>query len=170
MIEVFKHYSKCNKLINERMIGAIETANMNAYEFQVDAFYKSIGEILDHIYKVDLMWMASFNTVREFIILKNPLLENPPKYNDRLFGDIGDFKNGRDHLDNLFIELADEITENDLLQTVSRTNRLGKKLEKPFWKALMHLFNHQTHHRGQISQILDQLKIENDYSNMIGID
>ncbi|WP_414705227.1 hypothetical protein [Pseudobacteroides sp.] len=29
------------------------------------------------------------------------------------------------------------------------------------------MFNHQTHHRGQISQILDSLKIANDYSNMI---
>jgi uncharacterized damage-inducible protein DinB len=35
------------------------------------------------------------------------------------------------------------------------------------WEILIHTFNHQTHHRGQISEILDENKIENDFSNMI---
>ena len=34
----------------------------------------------------------------------------------------------------------------------------------------MHMFNHQTHHRGQVSLVLDQFGIENYYSNMILID
>ncbi len=33
--------------------------------------------------------------------------------------------------------------------------------------VFLHLFNHQTHHRGQISVLLDQLGVENDYSNLI---
>jgi len=58
----------------------------------------------------------------------------------------------------------------DLYKIGTRVNRLGEKKEHVFWKALMHMFNHQTHHRGQVSQILDQLKLENDFSNIILIE
>jgi uncharacterized damage-inducible protein DinB len=29
------------------------------------------------------------------------------------------------------------------------------------------MFNHQTHHRGQVAQVLDEHGIENDVSNLI---
>ncbi len=70
-------------------------------------------------------------------------------------------------LDEIIVELTNEIQTEDLYKTATRITRLGEKLEKIFWKLLIHMFNHQTHHRGQISQILDNLKVENDYSNMI---
>ena len=33
--------------------------------------------------------------------------------------------------------------------------------------ALDHVFNHQTHHRGQVSQILDEMGVAHDFSNLI---
>jgi uncharacterized damage-inducible protein DinB len=76
-------------------------------------------------------------------------------------------KENRIKLDGIIVELTNEIETEDLYKTITRITRSGEKLEKIFWKVLIHMFNHQTHHRGQISQILDTLKIENDYSNMI---
>ena len=170
MIEVFKRFSKCNKIVNDRMVKVIEEAKINAYDHQLDAYYKNIGEILDHYYTADINWLISYRTVREFSILKDPVFEKPPHYGVRKFTNIHDFKKGRAELDDLFIRLTDEIVEEDLNKIVSRINRLGQKQEVVFWKAMMHLFNHHTHHRGQVSFILDQLKIENDYSNTVGID
>jgi uncharacterized damage-inducible protein DinB len=43
----------------------------------------------------------------------------------------------------------------------------GKQQEKPAWRALLHFFNHQTHHRGQVSVLLDQMSVTNDFSNLI---
>jgi uncharacterized damage-inducible protein DinB len=34
--------------------------------------------------------------------------------------------------------------------------RLGKKLESPLWWAVAHVFNHQTHHRGQLTTLFMQ--------------
>jgi uncharacterized damage-inducible protein DinB len=36
----------------------------------------------------------------------------------------------------------------------------------PAFFLLNNLVAHGTHHRGQVSQILDELKIENDYSDV----
>jgi uncharacterized damage-inducible protein DinB len=43
-------------------------------------------------------------------------------------------------------------------------NYKGEDTEKEMWKVLMQMFNHATHHRGQISGLLDMLGIDNDYS------
>jgi uncharacterized damage-inducible protein DinB len=34
--------------------------------------------------------------------------------------------------------------------------RRGQKQESPLWWAVAHVFNHQTHHRGQITALLTQ--------------
>ena len=34
--------------------------------------------------------------------------------------------------------------------------RHGQKIESPLWWSVAHLFNHQTHHRGQITTLLTQ--------------
>jgi uncharacterized damage-inducible protein DinB len=34
--------------------------------------------------------------------------------------------------------------------------RRGQKLELPLWCAVAHVFNHQTHHRGQLTTLLSQ--------------
>lgn len=43
----------------------------------------------------------------------------------------------------------------------------GEQRESHVGHVLLHLFNHQTHHRGQIALMLDELGVENDYSNLI---
>lgn len=170
MTKVFTHYAKCNQHINDNMIKVLTAAKENAYDLGVDGYFKSIGDILDHIYKADLTWLTSFRTIREYSIFKDPAFNAMPKGGERMFTDLGTYAAARAHLDTVFIRLADEIEEADLDKLVVRVTRMGERQEKLFWKALIHVFNHQTHHRGQVSQILDQLKIENDYSNMIRIE
>jgi uncharacterized damage-inducible protein DinB len=42
----------------------------------------------------------------------------------------------------------------------------GKPATVPLSVMLQQLVTHNLHHRGQISQILDSLKIDNDYSGI----
>lgn len=170
MREIFRHYAKCNAIINADMIRVMEDSGGSAYDAVVDGFFKSVGEILDHTYVADIAWLSSFRSVRTFSIFEDPLFALPLDWSARKFVDLASFKKGRTQLDAIFTRLADEIVESDLSGIVSRVTRAGDRQEKLFWKALVHVFNHQTHHRGQVSQILDQLKIKNDYSNMIRID
>lgn len=50
-------------------------------------------------------------------------------------------------------KLSDEL----LAQTMRYSNAKGHVREHPAWLAVMHLFNHQTHHRGQVTTLLCQL-------------
>lgn len=44
-----------------------------------------------------------------------------------------------------------------LARTLTHTNTRGEENSLPFWLAVAHLFNHQTHHRGQLTTLLHQL-------------
>ena len=167
MTEIYKYYSKCNQVINTQLLKIIEDHELNIYDYQVDGYYKSIGEILNHYYVADLIWLDSFRTVKGYSIYRHSIFERIPVYGEQLFHNITKLKESRMKLDEIIVEMTDEIETEDLPKMVTRITRSGEKLEKVFWKSLLHVFNHQTHHRGQISQILDELKIENDYSNMI---
>jgi uncharacterized damage-inducible protein DinB len=73
-------------------------------------------------------------------------------------------------MDDLIKEMVEEFSEEQYNQRVTYKDLKGKKQNKIVYHILLHLFNHQTHHRGQVALLLDQLKIENDYSNLILLD
>jgi uncharacterized damage-inducible protein DinB len=116
-----------------------------------------------------LNWIHDFMSVKPMSFRQSSLFEPLPKFGERQFADIDSFTKARSKVDYLFLSLAEELSDDLLSTTIERTNRKGEKQRLVFWKALLHVFNHHTHHRGQISQILDQRGIENDYSVLINI-
>ena len=70
--------------------------------------------------------------------------------------------------DELIVNFISDAPDNLFDKTIE-VSRPGKQQTRkfPFGKILMHLFNHQSHHRGAVSQILDQNDVENDYSNVM---
>ena len=56
-------------------------------------------------------------------------------------------------------DLLRTLTPEQLLQPLSYTNIAGKPLTYPLWQILIHLVNHQTYHRGQITTLLRQLGV-----------
>ncbi len=168
-MEPYEYYARSNQSINKNMFTIIKN-NPLAYDYVVDGYYKSIGEILDHIYVSDVHWIKDFGTVKSFTIHENELFKNLPEYGKRLSKNIDEYVDKRTILDALILKMCSEINTDDLEKHVIKIRRNGERVEKTFWKALIHFFNHQTHHRGQISEILDTMKIENDYSNMVFIE
>lgn len=55
------------------------------------------------------------------------------------------------------MDWAEERTDELLAKTMGYSNSQGHTREHPVWLAVAHLFNHQTHHRGQITTLLHQL-------------
>jgi PhzF family phenazine biosynthesis protein len=62
----------------------------------------------------------------------------------------------RERLDAAILALADTVTEADLDQPLAWINGRGEPARKHFFELLMHFFNHQTHHRGQVTTLLSQ--------------
>jgi len=72
-------------------------------------------------------------------------------------------------IDSAYVKMAEALTEAELSRPVKIDWYGGNPESVPLSFMLSQLVVHNTHHRGQISQILDSLKIDNDYSG-IGVE
>jgi uncharacterized damage-inducible protein DinB len=161
--DILKYYSHCNKYIN---INIIKILKENDYVFSktITGYYKNINDILFHILSVDLSWTNDLKEIMKSKIFEEKIYKEFNDGNDiNPYKSIIYFESDRIILDDLLIEYVNEINLNDLEKEIKYKNNTRKKA----WEILIHMFNHQTHHRGQISQILDENGIENDFSNMI---
>jgi uncharacterized damage-inducible protein DinB len=68
--------------------------------------------------------------------------------------------------DKALVNFVEALSTKDLEAPVSLNWYGGKPPSVPLYFMLQQLIAHGTHHRGQISQILDSLKIDNDYSGI----
>gem|GEM_PF-2026000 len=171
MKEIMFYYAQCNKRINETMIDNIQKNIKDPFSLSLDGyFFKTLGQILEHIFVADMIWMKAFSDLNSYgMSLENEVMPIP-SYDDHIFTNFSDYCKARVDLDTFICAYMEKIDDSLLQKTVSRKTKDGQLMERMASKAIIHFFNHQTHHRGQISNILDNLKIENNYSNMIFLD
>jgi uncharacterized damage-inducible protein DinB len=115
------------------------------------AFFKSINSTLNHIYYGDLTWLEwlSYNTFA------------PRQIGIDLYEDFNEIKGAQEMMDYDIIDWVNSLTSEKLNQTldyVSNVNNFSRTL--PIWVLATHIFNHQTHHRGQVTTLLKQLEYE----------
>jgi uncharacterized damage-inducible protein DinB len=68
--------------------------------------------------------------------------------------------------DNAYVNFIAALSDEDLKAPVKLDWYGGNPGSAPLFFMISQLVAHGTHHRGQISQILDSLKIDNDYSGI----
>ncbi|MDR3336201.1 MAG: hypothetical protein LBT16_03255 [Treponema sp.] len=165
LADVFDYYAQCNKLINTNLLEIIKANDI--FNKTLPGYYKSINDILFHILDVDLSWMSDLKQTIDSEIYEEALFKSfDEKNSTNPYKTIIGFEKDRIKLDNLFIKFVHELRAQELEKAITYKPDKTKKV----WEVLIHTFNHQTHHRGQISQILDENGINNDFSNMIRYD
>ena len=61
-------------------------------------------------------------------------------------------------------KIARELQEDQLGRRFVYKNYKGEELEREYWAMIVHILNHATHHRGEISALLDRRGVANDFS------
>ncbi|MDR1210717.1 MAG: hypothetical protein LBK40_00645 [Spirochaetaceae bacterium] len=162
---IFNHYSRCNKFINAAMLETIKQHDI--FNKPVSGHYKSINDILFHILDVDVSWIHDLREIIHSKIYEEEIFKTYDENSyENPYKNVSDFERDRMRLDDLLIEFTAGLSARELEKTILYKNTKTKRA----WEVLIHTFNHQTHHRGQISQILDENGIANDFSNMIRIE
>lgn len=111
------------------------------------AFFKSIHGTLNHILVGDRIWLGRFT--------EQPFLA---KLDQEIYTDFDELRREREATDLQIIGWSEQLTSERLNQPFSFTSSSdGKTRVRPTWLLVTQLFNHQTHHRGQIATLLSQL-------------
>jgi uncharacterized damage-inducible protein DinB len=169
MKELFQLLSKYNAQTNAEMIGVLEKLTAEQITKDVGSFYGSILGLLNHILVSDVFGIKRF--FKQFPELEQTRNKLPTfrmeGWKDIIWPSLAALKPIRTAVDEAIQQACELLTEQQYASILEYKNWDGKTMQKPSWLVLLHMFNHQTHNRGQIALILDQMGVDNDYSGMI---
>ncbi len=158
MLEVYRAFAAYNEGFNRKVYevaGSLPDAERKADR---GAFFKSIHGTLNHILLADRVWLFRFRQAGfgAEALQGADLLESIRGLEQELFADFADLQRERAATDAALCSWVDALAETDL--TAEFRYRTSKGLERshPAWIAISHLFNHQTHHRGQVTTLFSQ--------------
>lgn len=115
------------------------------------AFFRSIHGTLDHIVAGDLAWLSRFTG--------DP--EQPPPLGVELFADFDALARERERCDARLLAWSASVASAWLAASMTFTSQTdGIQRTLPTWVLVVHMFNHGTHHRGQLTTLLKQVGID----------
>ena len=146
MRQHLRRMARYNRWANERLYAACGQLPAGEYHRPRQAFFGSIHGTLSHVLVGDRMWLARIECAP------------PPDLglDDQPYGGLEELAAE----DRRIIECIDATGEETLLEPVRyRTVVRPEAVETPLHLCWLHVFNHQTHHRGQAHDQLSQTTI-----------
>jgi uncharacterized damage-inducible protein DinB len=148
MLRHFQMLSDYNRWANERIYVACADLTEDEYRADRGAFFGSAHRTLNHILAADRIWLRRITGQGAA----------PTALNAILFEDLASLSQARAAEDQRLIEVVGSLTEAALQQVITYTPVSNPvPVTEPLSPVLAHIFNHQTHHRGQVHTILTSL-------------
>ncbi len=110
----------------------------------------------------DTIWLQRFAHHPNRFPALQPLLEIPTPHllDETLYEDFQALRQARRHMDATILAFVNETVESDFDQILVYKNTKGITFKRLFGPLMLHFFNHQTHHRGQMTALLSQQGID----------
>ena len=158
----YRLLAEYNQWMNDRLMGAAGMLGEDELARDRGAFFKSVLGTFNHGLGGDTIWLKRFATGFDRLTSLAPVaqLPSPPTLDALLYPRWDEFVAARQSLDRLILGFSAQLDEGMLAAPLSYTNIRGRPARKPFDQLLLHFFNHQTHHRGQITTLLTQAGVE----------
>jgi uncharacterized damage-inducible protein DinB len=145
----FVMMAKYNAWANARLYRTAGTLPEELYRKEIGAYFKSLHGTLNHLLVADRIWMRRLTGTGD----------HPNKLDAILSGDLPTLHAARLAEDERIIALIHELSEQQFDETQDYQTLNGSPLKQLRREILAHLFNHQTHHRGQAHAILTILGV-----------
>ncbi|MDR0731759.1 MAG: DinB family protein [Treponema sp.] len=166
---IFLTFAKYNQEANKTILELLNGLSNDEREKERGSFYHSLSGLVRHTGGGTLFFAGLFRgalgpspaakplATLEKISLPEGTLD--PSAWKQAAADI-------EAIDQALVDFAAALTDADLAAPVKLDWYGGNPPDVPLSFMFLQLTAHNTHHRGQVSQILDELKIDNDYSGI----
>lgn len=144
IVQQYRVMAAYNRQVNRQIYAACESQSESELKQDRGAFFGSIHGTLNHLLLVDRLWLGGFT-------------DEPVAFgslDEELYEDFAELREARERTD------ADIIAWADTLKPADVAEPFNERLTFPRWLAITHFFNHQTHHRGQLTALLSQCGLD----------
>jgi uncharacterized damage-inducible protein DinB len=139
--------ARFNQWVNRQLYDKVATLDEAAYRSDCGIFFGSIHRTLNHLLVVDRLWLGRITGTDRGIRSLDQVLHD----------DLPSLRAAREEEDRGLIKLLDEMPEEKIEAMVRFTTvKRDRHMEARTRDLLSAMFNHQTHHRGQIYAVLQQ--------------
>jgi uncharacterized damage-inducible protein DinB len=146
LLDQFKTFARYNSWANQRLYAACALLDDQAYYADCGAFFGSIHRTLNHLVLTDRIWLGR--------------LEGKPfavtGLDQVLYEDRAELRAAREAEDLRVERVVGGFSEAQLSGDLEYKTTKGAPQRTNLGLVLSHLFNHQTHHRGQVHDMLSQ--------------
>jgi uncharacterized damage-inducible protein DinB len=144
--------ARYNRWMNDKLYGLVATLSDEARKRDCGAFFKSIHGTLNHVLLADRVWLARAKGLPTPDGFMAPGIRS---LDQELYANFENLRHERTLTDTELSNWISDLTHERLANTLVYL-RGGKKIESPLWWIVAQVFNHQTHHRGQVTTLLSQ--------------
>lgn len=142
--------ARYNRWQNENLYGVADRLSDAERRRERGAFFGSIHKTLSHLLWADNIQMSRFASE-----VARPAAGIPESAS--LYPDWNALKDERVRFDRVIIGWADNVDPAWLAADLTYfSGSIGRELTRPRWLMVTHMFNHATHHRGQVHCLLTQ--------------
>jgi uncharacterized damage-inducible protein DinB len=149
MLDAFRIFARYNRIANERLYEQVTKLDVAEYRRERRGSFGSIHALLNHTMVGDRVWMSRFMGGGK----------TTPPLNTILFETFDEINSARAVEDAGIEAFFQKIDDHFLTRKLAYTNSSGIDCVDAAAPAVLHFFNHQTHHRGQVHVMLSQTEV-----------
>jgi uncharacterized damage-inducible protein DinB len=146
----FQTFARYNAWANDRLYAACAQLSDADFRASRQAFFGSILGTLNHILVGDRAWLGRIDGVPSGIT----------RLDEILFDDLAVLRQARVAEDERILKLTETLDAEALSRDLVYRTVAGVEHRTSLVWVLSHMFNHQTHHRGQAHGLLSQTTVK----------
>jgi len=149
MKPILLQYAAYNIWANRKIIECINNLSDDQINREISSSFSSIYKTVLHMLDAENIWWQRVKLVEH--------IERP---SDTFTGTFEELSKKIDAQSKQWEEWVSNASDNQLNHVFSYQNTKKEQFKQPVFEMLMHIFNHNTYHRGQLVTMLRQLGAE----------
>ena len=146
-VEYCQLLARYNRWMNERLYAVVHELSPDERTRDRGAFFGSMHRTLNHVLWGDRIWLSRF-TNQPYAV---------PAFGADMYADFAELTRERAATDTAILNWTGSLTPEWLAGSLEyRSASDGKLRRLPHWIAATHMFQHATHHRGQLATLIKQ--------------
>lgn len=156
-LDHFRLMAPYNAWMNTKVYDAAEQLAPEELARDRGAFFGSILGTLNHLAATDLIWLGRI-TAHPPLAGRIDLagLPQPGGLRFTVSEELSKLRPIRERIDGVINSFIKGLNEEVIAEPFAYRRTDGTEQRKPLSSVLSHIFNHQTHHRGQVTTLLTQ--------------
>jgi len=135
-----------NAWADRRVLEAASALTREQFTKKMGSSFSTVRDTLSHVYGIEWLWLERFQGRSPSAIPDDPE-----------FANILKLKSSWSSFELTLLNFVRGLTQEDLHRVMEyKTMKFGV-YQNPLWQSMLHLVNHGTYHRGQVTTMLRQL-------------